>query len=225
MTHKALQTSQELYHLLDISPLLKGSPIPPSVLSTRTCTAGQMISGRLAGSTAVGLVTEGMIDVYSVAPDGRDVQLNTLHPGDCFGISNLLLQEDLETVLRCRTDTRLILIPKDAFIAAMEQDSSFALRYAACCNEKIQFLLHRIERLTMQSCRGKVIEYLLSQQDKAGCVYPGCSREDLARRLGVSRAALFRELSSLTTQGLLAQENGHLIILDRDSLTRTLFQG
>ena len=63
------------------------------------------------------------------------------------------------------------------------------MRYAALCNRKLQFLLRRIELLTMQSCRGRLIAHLLEQQDEKGVVRLAGSREDLARRLGVSRAA------------------------------------
>lgn len=216
-------THQELYTCMDASPLLRGCGIDPLVLSSRSCQSGQIISDRLAGKTVVGMVVSGMIDVYSVSLDGKDIQLSTLEAGDCFGISNLLVPEEMETVLRCRKDTQLILIPKTSLINAMEQDPVFAIRYASYCNRKIQFLIRRIELLTMQSCRGKVIEYLLSHKDETGTVCLGCSREDLARRLGVSRAALFRELSSLNTQGLLKQEHGNLILLDQNGLENILF--
>lgn len=217
-------TQLELYSCLEVSPLLRGCPIDPSALTFRACQSGQIISDRQEGSTAVGMVVSGIVDVYSVALDGRDIQLNALNPGDCFGICNLLVQEEMETVLRCRKKTELIFIPKTAFIAAMEQDPSFAMRYASFCNQKIQFLIRRIELLTMQSCRGKVIEYLLSQKDESGTVRPDCSREDLARRLGVSRAALFRELSALNTGGYLKQDRGNIRLLDPEGLTQILFQ-
>ena len=42
-----------------------------------------------------------------------------------------------------------------------------AMAYAALCNAKIQFLLSRIEMLTMQSCRGKVLAFLLAEKARA----------------------------------------------------------
>ena len=206
------------------SPLLRGCNIPVECMTARTYRSGQIISDKAQGQPVVGLVAAGQVDVYSVAMDGRDVQLNVLQPGECFGICNLLAPAELETVLRCRTETTLLFIPKEALVKAMEQDSALAMRYAAHCNEKIQFLIHRIELLTIQSCRGKLIEYLLSQKEADDVVRPHGSREDLARRLGVSRAALFRELSFLQGRGLLSCEGSAIIVLDKTGLEQWLYQ-
>lgn len=214
----------EIRSLIDSTPLLRGSCLDLSLIFCRSCQSGQIVSDRIGGRSFIGLVVSGIVDVYSVALDGKDVQLNSLKAGDFFGICNLLVPEELETVLRCRTDPELLLIPKKELIEAMEQDASLALRYAAHCNQKIQFLIRRIELLTMQSCRGKLIEYLLSGQDEQGRISPGCSREELARHLGVSRAALFRELSALTNQGLLSHERGIITLLDQKQLEQILFR-
>ncbi len=88
---------------------------------------------------------------------------------------------------------------------------------------KLQFLLRRIELLTMQSCRGRVIAHLLASQDRNGCVKLSGSREDLARRLGVSRAALFRELAALQSMGVLRSEGNLLTVLDTPALEKLLY--
>ena len=97
------------------------------------------------------------------------------------------------------------------------------MRYAALCNRKLQFLLRRIELLTMQYCRGRLIAHLLEQQDEAGLVKITGSREDLARRLGVSRAALFRELSALQSMGAAAVDGNSIRIQDRPLLEELLY--
>lgn len=211
-------TYKKISEYIDASPLLCECGINPHVMTLRTCRCGQMISDRQNGRICVGLVVSGKVDVFSIALDGRDVLLNTLKAGDCFGISNLFNQEELKTVLCCRENTNLLFIPKTNFIAALEHNSAFAIKYASLCNQKLQFLIRRIELLTMQSCKGKIIEYILSHQDQSGLVIPGCSREDLARHLGVSRAALFRELSSLSAQGFLAIKNRDILVINQEGL-------
>ena len=49
------------------------------------------------------------------------------------------------------------------------------------------------------------------------------SREDLARRLGVSRAALFRELAALQSMGVLRSEGILLTVLDAPALEKLLY--
>ena len=94
---------------------------------------------------------------------------------------------------------------------------------AAVCSEKIQFLLKRIELLTMQSCRGRVIAFLLAHGKEGGEVIFRGSREDLARHLGVSRAALFRELAALQTMGAIESHGNLFHVMDPGQLEDLLY--
>ena len=212
-----------LREMLACSPLLAGISLPPERAAARDFSPGQILSDRPGGVPSVGLVLSGGVAVYSVALDGKDVQLSALGRGECFGVCNLLADAELETVLRCTAPTRVLYIPKDALLDCMSRDPALALRYAALCNRKLQFLLRRIELLTMQSCRGRVIAYLLERQDQAGTVALTGSREDLARQLGVSRAALFRELSALQGAGAIRAEGDRIRLVDRSALEELLY--
>ena len=206
-----------------LSSLLAGTSLPLERVTAQKFRAGQIISDRPSGVLSVGLIVSGRVEVYSVALDGKDVQLNTLTVGECFGVCNLLADTEMETVLRCGEETEVLYIPKTVLLSCMEQDAGLAMRYAALCNRKIQFLLRRIELLTMQSCRGRLIAHLLEQQDEVGVVKITGSREDLARRLGMSRAALFRELSVLQSMGAVSVDGNSITVEDRPLLEELLY--
>ena len=212
----------DIQEKLAISPLLAALPLNPADVSERRFHAGQIISDRPGGVPAVGLILSGRVDAYSVALDGKDVQLSSLAAGECFGVCNLLAEAELETVLRCAEDSDVLYIPKPVLLRLMRQDVDFALRYAALCNKKLQFLIRRIELLTMQSCRGRVIAYLLEKQVDHTVHLTG-SREDLARQLGVSRAALFRELSALQGRNAIRAEGSTIHLLDEPLLEDLLY--
>lgn len=213
----------DLQEKLAISPLLAALPLTPADVSERRFHAGQIISDRPGGVPAVGLILSGRVDAYSVALDGKDVQLSTLTAGECFGVCNLLAEAELETVLRCAEDSDVLYISKPVLLALLRQDVDFSLRYAALCNQKLQFLIRRIELLTMQSCRGRVIAYLLERQGENQTVQLTGSREDLARQLGVSRAALFRELSALQSRGAIRADGSCIRLLDTALLEDMLY--
>ena len=213
----------ELERRLAQSPLLAGVSLPAEQARVQSFPAGHILSDRPGGVPSVGLILSGRVEVYSVALDGKDVQLSTLPAGECFGVCNLLAGAELETVLRCGEETEVLYIPKPVLLACMERDAGLSLRYAELCNQKLQFLLRRIELLTMQSCRGRVIAHLLAGQDRNGCVKPTGSRKDLARQLGVSRAALFRELAALQSMGVLRSEGNLLTVLDTPALEKLLY--
>ena len=92
---------------LSICPLLAELPLRQTDVSERSFRAGQIISDRLGGIPAVGMILSGRVDAYSVALDGKDVLLNSLTSGECFGVCNLLAKAELKTVLRCAEDTTI----------------------------------------------------------------------------------------------------------------------
>ena len=171
----------------------------------------------------MGVVENGRVDIYAVALDGRDVQLNSIGAGECFGICNLLVAEPLQTVLRCAEETTVRFWEKEALVAAMRCDAALAMAYAALCNAKIQFLLSRIEMLTMQSCRGKVLAFLLAEKREDGVILLRGTRDELASRLSVSRAALYRELSALQSGGYLEVGESRLRVLNTSALEKLLY--
>lgn len=214
---------EEIKAAVEASPLLGGCNLSVSGMQVKYCHKGQIVSDRQKNEEILGLIMEGSMDVYSIALDGREILLSQLERGDCFGVVNLLTKTELPTVLRCRTDTTLVIIPKCQLFSAMEKNSELALRYAGFCNRKMQFLIRRIEFLTMQSGRKKLVQYLLEAPGKGGRFGKNVSRDELASILGISRASLFRELSVLTKQGLIALRGSEICLLKPDELEEILY--
>lgn len=213
----------ELSRKLALSAFLADIALPSESVFSQTFRSGQILSDIPRGIPSIGLIIAGSVEVYSVALDGKDILLNELSAGECFGICNLLAQSDMETVLRCGTETEILYIPKSVLQEAMASDGALTLRFAAVCSKKIQFLLRRIELLTMQSCRGRVIAFLLAAQNERREVAFRGSREDLARHLGVSRAALFRELAALQSMGAVSSIGNQFHVVDPDQLEDLLY--
>lgn len=214
---------EEIKAAVEASPLLGGCNLSVSGMQVKYCHKGQIVSDRQKNEEILGLIMEGSMDVYSIALDGREILLSQLERGDCFGVVNLLTKTELPTVLRCRTDTTLVIIPKCQLFSAMEKNSELALRYAGFCNRKMQFLIRRIEFLTLQSGRKKLVQYLLEVPGKGGRFGKNVSRDELASILGISRASLFRELSVLTKQGLIALRGSEICLLKPDELEEILY--
>lgn len=175
---------EEIKAAVEASPLLGGCNLPVSGMQVKYCHKGQIVSDRQKNEEILGLIMEGSMDVYSIALDGREILLSQLEKGDCFGVVNLLTKTELPTVLRCRTDTTLVIIPKCQLLSAMKKNSELALRYAGFCNKKMQFLIRRIEFLTMQSGKKKLVQYLLEVPGKGGRFGKNVSRDELASILG-----------------------------------------
>ena len=215
--------NKEYLEAIAASDFLDGSSFDFSSVTRKAYSAGAYLSDICNGKEFIGLIASGILDIYSVALDGRDTMLNSLHKGNCFGICNLFDCSQMETVIRSRTNAVVYFIPKRIIVAAMEKDASFAMKYALVSNKKIQFLIKRIELIATQSCRSKLAEYLISNQNEKNCIIPNCSREVLASRIGISRAALFRELAELQKAKLIEVNSIRIKIVNQVGLEHTIY--
>lgn len=208
VAHACAADQAAVAHALAASPLLRTIPLDPTRIYLQRATRGEALEDRVASVPCAVAVARGTVDVLSVAVDGREVRLSSLTVGEAFGVCNLFAAHDLPTLLRSRDDTLLVRIPKEFLTTAIADDPAVNRRYLELCNEKIQFLIGRIEELTMQTTRSKLLDYLVLHADAQGVVHLPESREELAAYLGVSRAALFREIAALKREGAI-DATGH----------------
>lgn len=129
----------ELERRLAQSPLLAGVSLPAEQARVQSFPAGHILSDRPGGVPSVGLILSGRVEVYSVALDGKDVQLSTLPAGECFGVCNLLAGAELETVLRCGEETEVLYIPKPVLLACMERDAGLTSGTRSCATKSSSF--------------------------------------------------------------------------------------
>ncbi len=202
------------------------------LLDSKTLTASSLKRSSYPKGTVVGdsdgsvslavFVEKGELDVFSVALDGTKILVSTLSNSEVFGISNLFEEEDLRTILQCRTDCVLLSLPKEVLRTAIVKSPLAMVEYAKLCNRKIQFLLQRIEQLSLLSARAKVAEYLLSNTTTQQPELALDSKESLTLPLGISRASLFRELSALEKMGGVYSNGSIVRVIDRNILENVL---
>lgn len=185
---------------------------------------GQFISDYFDDEYYVGVIDVGEVVVYCISSDGTEVCMSTLVQGDVFGISNVFEKGALDSVLQCKSFSSVVFYPKKYFIEMIQNDPKVCFEYAKYCNKKIQFLLNKVEFLMIQSSRVKVIEYLLKNEDEHQLVTLMCSKEELSKMLGVSRAGLYRELQFLTKNGCIVANKRSFYIKDRKKLCEMLIE-
>lgn len=202
--------------------LLDSKTITLSAFLRTSYFKGQVV-GDIVGSASLAVfVEEGELDVFSMSADGAKILVSTLEEKEVFGISNLFEEENLRTLLQCRTDCVLLSIPKDQLRAAILKSPLAMVEYAKLCNRKIQFLIKRIEQLSLTSARAKVAEYLLSNTSVEHPELSLVSKASLALPLGISRASLFRELSALEKNGSVYSNGSTVRVINRKILENNL---
>ena len=162
---------------------------------------------------SLGVVLEGRIQVNK-----GPLIMSVLGPGELFGAAALFNDRpDYATTLTARTPCALVLLPQDLVEELMGRWPQVGRNYVAYLSGRIRFLSAKIDALTAGPALRKAAQYLLSRQ-AGGTAELDCSVTDLAHRLGVSRASLYRALDGLEERGVIARQGRLVQILDGKAL-------
>ena len=179
----------------------------------RRAARGEVIYDPRHFQRCLGVVAEGTVRVNK-----GELLMSTLRRGDLFGAAALFNDRpDYATTLTARSPCALVLLPQDLVEALMGRWPQVGRNYVAYLSGRIRFLSAKIDALTAGTARRKAARYLLTR--RAGeTAELDCSVTDLARRLGVSRASLYRALDGLEAEGVIARKGRRVRILDETAL-------
>lgn len=211
---------QKLEAALESSRLFADAEFEPEQFSLKRFRRGDELCDLNEGVLSSCLIVSGRADVFSISPDGGETILSTLFSGDCFGISNLFGQE-LVTRVICAVGCEVAFIPKSVLREKLAQSSRFCEQYMRLLNSKIGFLTGRIAVLTAKSGRAKLAYFLLNSRNEENVVRLSCSKEQLAKSLDMSHAALFREFSQLSKENIIECDKNIIKILKADILLKS----
>ena len=160
----------------------------------------------------LGILLEGQLQVTK-----GDLSVSTLEPGDVFGAAALYSDRtEFATTITAKKDSRCLLLPQKLVDDLIARDAAFRERYLRYLTGRIHFLSSRLDFLAQQGSEGKLERYLLSNADENHTVT--CSATDLARRLGLSRASLYRAFEVLEGSRLILREGKTIAVPDPAAL-------
>ncbi len=148
----------------------------------------------------------------TVAVTKGDFPVSRLRPGDLFGAAALYNEEpDYVTTLNVLADCAVLLLSQDWLEGQMDLRPELRRNYIRYLSGRIRFLSGKMEELTGPTAEAKLLHYL-AQRAQAGTVALDCSMTELAKRLGMGRASLYRALDALEGEGTI-KRNGKTVLL------------
>jgi CRP/FNR family transcriptional regulator len=165
------------------------------------------------------IVLDGRIGVHLVGPTGRDILLYDVVPGkSCIQSTlGLLGGEDYTAEALADRPTRLVLLPRATFLDLLGRDPAFRRLVFAAFAERMQSMMHLLERVAFQRVEARLAAWLLSRAE-GGIV--AATQADIASGIGSAREVVSRRLDALARQGAIAQSRGRVAILDAGILHR-----
>jgi CRP-like cAMP-binding protein len=170
-------------------------------------------------ANAVYVVRRGAIAIQLEDPDGRELIINEMSPGDCLGELSILTGQPRSTSAEAIVDSEVLLIPRDVFRLVLEQEPPFALRLLEITARRLQDSSRREEALAFHDAEQRLAGLLLALDAAASEKgYLSISHEELAQRTGLTRQTVSAILGRWRRRGWLLTGRGNIVLLDRREL-------
>ena len=145
------------------------------------------------------------------------VAISTLQRGDIFGAVSLFSDEpNPATSITARVECCAIFFSKDDIERLISENPDTAIGLASYLSNRIRFLTRRIESLTAGDCESKLLSFILDREENGVAEIQSCA--DLARKLDVGRASLYRALENLEAAGNIRREGKKIYITEKNGV-------
>jgi len=172
-------------------------------------------------------VMSGRVRISLTGPDGHELILNVIEPGQLFGEIAMLDGRDRTADATVVEPTELLTIDRRDFLPFLARHSELAVRLLLTLCERMRTTTDQIEDIVLLPVTARLAKKLLQiaaahgQAGKDGTkIGARLSQRELGGMLGVSRESINKHLAAWQKAGLVTVENGAITVHDRDEMTR-----
>ena len=170
------------------------------------------------------LIKSGMLRVFILSEDGREITLYRLYPGDTcvLSASCILNSINFEVHISAEEDTEVLLVNIAAFGKVAKENvyaENFSLRNAM---ERFSEVMFAIEEILFSSIEKRLANFLLEETDRVGDDKIKVTHDQIAKNIGSAREVVSRMLKVFQEEGLIEQGRGKIVIIDEKGLEKFL---
>jgi CRP/FNR family transcriptional regulator, cyclic AMP receptor protein len=170
------------------------------------------------------LIREGQVKVTMISPEGKEIILSLLGPGDFFGEMALLDDEPRSATVVATENLELMTIYREDFLKLMAENFDITKKVLAEISRRLRSASSRIESLATMDVYGRLARFFLDLAKDQGksldSGYVSVTRpthQAIANMIGTSRETVSRLIHDLMRQNLLISE-GKTIYLKKTAL-------
>ena len=177
-------------------------------------------------SSGANVIVSGRVRIGTISEDGREVALGVLGPGDVIGEMSVLDGEEVSADVTALEDCVLLFIERARFLRLLSANSDLCLRMMAVLCRRLRRSNATLEELALLDLGARLARLLLRLAGDYGAAAAGggtrievrLSQKDLGTLVGSSREKVNKQLRAWEEAGVLAKDQGHLVVLQRDAL-------
>jgi CRP/FNR family cyclic AMP-dependent transcriptional regulator len=185
---------------------------------------GQFIFFQADPSEKVYLVRSGLVSIVLESPDGREMVINEMRPGDSFGEVGVLTGQPRSASAIVRKEGILLELPRQAFLTILSAEPSLARRILDITANRLRSSSERESALAFLDAQARLARLLLQleelEEQKTEKGYVTISQQELAQRTGQTRQTVAKALGRWRRAGWLLTGRGHIMLLNREALAK-----
>lgn len=170
----------------------------------------------------VAFVLEGAIRVYKTAPDGRQLTLYHVGPGDScvLMLSSVLADTGYPAQAAAAVPCHVILLPVVEFLSWLERYDDVRRFVYESMAARLAAVMLLVDEIVFRRMDERLAALLLQRTSEAA-IAMNTTHEQLAQELGTVREVVSRILKSFEAAGAVTLHRGRIDVVDRDRLERT----
>ena len=174
------------------------------------------------GDALYGVVT-GKVRISASSPNGHEMFLNIMVPGDTFGEIALLDGRHRTATASATASSELIIIARDHFLELLKREPKLVNHVVQLLCERIRWTSGLAEESALLSVPERLARRLLGLGTLYGHETPkgvevSISQEEVAHFLGLSRQSVNQYLQHWKARGWLTLGRGKIVIVDERAL-------
>jgi CRP/FNR family cyclic AMP-dependent transcriptional regulator len=183
--------------------------------------AGSEIFAKGSSGQSVMAVLRGSVKISSPSPDGKEIVLNNINPGELFGEIALLDGGERSADATAVEDSELLVVYRRDFLPLLTRRSDICLMLLELVCQRLRQTSEQVEDVLFVDLRFRMAKILLrlaqiAQAQAAGSktLVLRVTQQELGSMAGATRESVNRELQGWQTAGLIKLGKGSISIRD-----------
>lgn len=179
-------------------------------------------------ANAVYIVRTGIVKLYKVSDEGRELTLHFFTKDHLFGELAVVSDTTHDSSAEAYEDTTVVAISKDDFLKVMTRSAPLAMRMVRLVGDRRRQLERRVESLLFRSAHARLAALFLDLSQSFGVrdsrgviINLKLTHREIASLIGATRETVSFAILDLRRDNLIQTEGKRVIILD-DAGLRTL---
>jgi CRP/FNR family transcriptional regulator len=177
------------------------------------------------------VVTDGLVRVFKIAPDGRERTLHIVRPPHSFAEAALFHTGGYPAFASAMEDSRLILIPREPFLRMLREQPESSVRMFESLSMWMHRLLDQLETETFLNARAKLASYLLRELRRRPAesgvrrIKLSQPKKEIASQLGMAPETFSRAQADLEASGVIRVSARTIEVVDSAALETIILGG